>query len=40
MRKESWDVTIDPTDIKRIIRDYSEQICANKFDDKNGQILC
>ena len=28
---ERCDITIDPTDIKRIIKEYCEQLYANKF---------
>lgn len=31
MWNKKEDITIDPTNIKRIIREYYEQIYANKF---------
>ena len=32
IRNEIWDITTDPMDIKRIIKEYYEQIYAHKFD--------
>lgn len=32
VRSEMWYVTTDPTIIKKIIKEYYEQLCAHKFD--------
>ena len=41
IRNENGEITIDNTEIQRIIRDYSQQLYANKMDNigRNGQIL-
>ena len=41
IRNENGEITIDNTEIQRIIRDYSQQLYANKMDniERNGQIL-
>lgn len=41
IRTEERDVTIDHTDIKRIIRWFSEHCCASAFDnlDEIGEVL-
>ena len=33
IRNERGDVPTDTTEIQRILRNYCEQLCANKFDD-------
>ena len=41
IRNENGEITIDNTEIQRIIRDYYHQLYANKMDNigRNGQIL-
>ena len=41
IRNENGEITIDNTQIQKIIRDYYKQVYANKMDNigRNGQIL-
>ena len=41
IRNENGEITIDNTEMQRIIKDYNQQLYANKMDNlkKNGQIL-
>ena len=32
IRKENWEITTDNTEMQRIIRDYYQQLYANKMD--------